>query len=153
MKEQDNRTSNKVCSTSDFFQAYAQMIVLGISVAFCVLFISVILMFSVPPYQNWKATQSIKRAQILADAEIERRTAEMVEIAHAEAAAMGIIAIGESSASSTRADAIRSVGEAVRRYPEYARDQYLLSLSNALRSGDMDTMLPVPWDMGVLGSE
>lgn len=160
MGQPENRNyhnnDSTVCNMGDFFKAYAQAIALIIGGTVSLMIIAVILMFSIPPYLNWSANQSVQRSEAKGRAELARSTVEaeiLVEIAHAESAAMGVLAIGQSSSSVTRADAIRSIGDAARRYPEYARDEYLLALANAINKGDFEGVLPYPVDGGLLTSE
>ena len=126
-----------VCSMSDFFKDYTQTVVTLTGTAIALVMLAATLMLVIPYYLNWTAGKSIQRNELLGMAELARRGQEaqiIVETAQAEVIAMGVIARGQKSAASSRADAIRIVGDAARRYPEYAQDEYLISLSNAISS-------------------
>lgn len=144
--------TDTVCTMSDFFKAYAQIIVLGISAVFSAILISIVLMFSLPPYLTWAAKQSIAKNEARGVAVLARSSKEaeiIVETAKMEATAMSILAAGQSNASLSKAESLRVLGEAARRYPEYAKDEYLLSLSRSINKGDIDSVLYVPTENNV----
>ncbi len=140
---EDKTKSTTTCSMVEFFKAYTQLMMFVISGVFILIILSLILMFSIPPYLNWTAKQSIQRQELLGMAELARKAQEaevVVEQAHADAVAMGIIATGQRSAASSKAEAIRIVGDAANRYKEYANDEYLLSLANSNNRGDRELL-------------
>lgn len=140
---QSQTQTSSVCSMADFFKDYTQTVVTLTGTAIALFVIASVLMLVTPYYLNWTAGKSIQRNELLGMAELARKAQEaqiVVENAQAEVIAMGVIARGQKSAATSKADAIRIVGEAARRYPEYAQDEYLISLSSAISSDGVSSL-------------
>lgn len=132
-----------VCTMSDFGKAYAQLIILSISGIFGIVMFALVLMFALPNYLNWTANKSIQRSELLGMADLARAAQQsliVVEQAHSDVVAMGIMSKGQQSAARAKAEAIKIVGEAAKRYDDFAKDEYLLSVANALNKGEIEVV-------------
>lgn len=151
-RDKNNSLTSTVCSMNDFFKAYAQAVLLGVGVLFVLLVFSLITMLSIPPYLTWAAEHSIakneaKGAAIMALSAKEGQA--LVDKANMQAVAMNIISQGHSTAASSKAESIKILGDSARRYPKFASDEYLVSLSSAISSGDIQEVIYVPTEKAV----
>lgn len=132
---QNKSLLDTVCSMNDFFKATGQLL---IWIFILSLFLLVFLV-SLPFYLTWYAEQSIVRSDAKGMSELTRKTVEaqfIVEKAILESQAMLILAEGQNESADARSRYIRTIGDAARRYPAYANDEYLMSLSSAISSGN-----------------
>ncbi len=124
---------------------------LGIGIAVfatgCALFIG--MLFGVgagwAKYRLWKAEYTGRALEIemeyngkaiLAEAEYSRQT--RVESARAE-----------NESAQLTADAIKIVGEAAQKYPEYRQQEFYLSLGEALKEGKIQQVIYLPTEAGL----
>lgn len=120
---------------STFFTMYFQSFFALLSFIAIVTVILVICLFSWPYYSIWKAEKGIQEAELIGMAELalaNQQAQIIVEQAQTRRVAMGLLATGQKSAATQQADAIKLVGEAMRRYPDNDNDTYLQSMFNQL---------------------
>lgn len=123
-------------SMGTFFTMYFQSFFAVITFVALISVIAIVLMFSLPYYSIWKAEKGVKQSELIGMAELAlaNQTAQIiVEEAQTKRIAMGILATGQKSAAKQQADAIKLVGEAMRRYPDNENDTYLKSMFNQLQ--------------------
>ncbi|EJB8516211.1 hypothetical protein [Acinetobacter nosocomialis] len=112
-------------------QADIVVIVLG-----ACLFIIVIclIMFAYPHYKVWK--QGMNGQAALAEAE----QSKMIQVQTARA---------ELESSKLRAEAIKTIGQAAKDYPEYRNQEFIGAFGEALRDGKIQQIVYVPTEANI----
>jgi regulator of protease activity HflC (stomatin/prohibitin superfamily) len=92
------------------------------------------------------------RAEYVGQAlEIEKRYQGQAILAEAQHSRQARVeqARAERDAAELSAEAIRIVGEAAQRFPEYRQQEFYLSLGEALKAGNIDQILYLPTEAGL----
>lgn len=104
------------------------------SATFIVILVICLLCFGIPKWNVWRAglsgEASLKKA--------EQEKLIMIETAKAE-----------KEAAEYEAEAIRIMGEAAKKYPEYRQQKFIGAFSEALEKGNIDQIIYVPTEASI----
>jgi len=112
------------------FMVRVDLIAYGILIMVCI----ATLMFIIPKYKVWSMEMS-GRAKLA-----EATQSRQIQIEQAR---------GELEASKLRAQAIKIVGEAAKKYPEYRYQEFLGAFGEALNNGNIEKIIYVPTEANI----
>ncbi|HHP6693749.1 TPA: hypothetical protein ACSE6T_000984 [Acinetobacter baumannii] len=111
----------------------ADAVLIGLIFVF-VLVVICLLMFAWPHYKVWK--QGMNGQALLAEAE----QSKMIQVQTARA---------ELESAKLRAEAIKTIGQAAKDYPEYRKQEFIGAFGDALRDGKIQQIIYVPTEANV----
>ncbi len=99
-----------------------------------ILIVIVLIMFAWPHYKVWK--QGMNGQALLAEAE----QSKMIQVQTARA---------ELESAKLRAEAIKTIGQAAKDYPEYRKQEFIGAFGDALRDGTIQQIIYVPTEANI----